>query len=326
MNGVNIGGWLVLERWMTPSVFEGTDADDEWHFIQSKGAKQRIQKHRDTFITEDDWQWLSENNIQFVRLPVGYWALQDDGPFLSAASHLDWAFRMAEKYGISILLDLHALKGSQNGEAHSGVKGKVDWWPYRHETMNALGELAKRYKNSPALWGVQISNEPKVAGQYWRLIWYYRQAYKVLRTIILPGTYTVFHDGFVAPLFNGVLWRRKGYPVAMDSHYYLVFGSLLSRLRPARYDMVRGILYRLLIKTSSWFQPVIVGEWSSVLPQPMFNRQPQTEHLKMVGMTLMRQRDIYKKAIATAYWNYKTEGGGMYHFRSLVEDGIVTAN
>ena len=28
LRGVNLGGWLVLEKWMTPSLFEGLQATD----------------------------------------------------------------------------------------------------------------------------------------------------------------------------------------------------------------------------------------------------------------------------------------------------------
>lgn len=324
MNGVNLGGWLILERWMTPSLFDGTDAEDEFHFMQISGAAEKLRHHRETFMTEQDWQWLASNNISFIRLPVGYWALQDDGPFREATASIDWAFAMAEKYGIKILLDLHALKGSQNGEVHSGAIGKVDWWRYRYESLGVLADLAARYKDSPALWGVQIINEPKVLGNYFKLLWYYRTAYARLRKILNTGTYTVFHDGFVAPLFNGALWPRKHHPVVMDSHYYLIAAKLLATLQPARYDAIRGFIYRLLIATSSWAQPVIIGEWGSVLPQPMFDKQAESKHLAMLGATIKRQRTMYDKAIATAYWNYKTEGRGMYNYRSLVEDGIIT--
>lgn len=326
MNGVNLGGWLVLERWMTPSLFEGTQAEDEYAFMSTPDAKMRIRAHRQSFMTEEDWQWLAQNDIAFVRLPVGYWALHDDGPFINATKQLDWAFAMAEKYGISVLLNLHAIKGSQNGEIHSGRIGKVGWWQYRHETLKTLGELAARYKESPALWGVQVINEPKVFGHYFQLLWYYRKAYTLLRSILRKGTYTVFHDGFVAPLMSGALRQRKGYPVVMDSHYYLVFGRLLSKLTPKQYDAVRGALYRTLIVTSRIAQPVIVGEWGSVLPQAMFNRAPESTHLAMLGKTIRRQRKTYDRALATAYWNYKTEATGMYNFRSLVEAGVVSVD
>lgn len=323
MNGVNLGGWLVLERWLTPSVFEGTDVEDEFGFMQTPGALKRIKKHRDTFITEEDWRWLARHDIKFVRIPVGYWVLQDDGPFKNARTHLDRAFRMAEKYKMKVLLDFHALKGSQNGEMHSGVKGKVEWWQYRYENLERVRSLAKRYAKNPALWGLEIINEPKVIGHYFHLLWYYRKAYAELRNYLKPGTYTVFHDGFVPPLFAGALWPRRYYPVAMDSHYYLIFSKLLSGVTPRTYDFLRGALYRFLIATASLAQPVIIGEWGSVLPQPMFDREKQENHYTLLAGTIRRQRKMYRRALATAFWNYKAEGRGMYHYRSLVEDGVV---
>lgn len=29
VKGVNLGNWLVLEKWMSPGLFEGTTAEDE---------------------------------------------------------------------------------------------------------------------------------------------------------------------------------------------------------------------------------------------------------------------------------------------------------
>ena len=29
IKGVNLGNWLVLEKWMSPELFEGTEAEDE---------------------------------------------------------------------------------------------------------------------------------------------------------------------------------------------------------------------------------------------------------------------------------------------------------
>lgn len=31
VKGVNLGNWLVLEKWMSPSLFEGTTAEDEYY-------------------------------------------------------------------------------------------------------------------------------------------------------------------------------------------------------------------------------------------------------------------------------------------------------
>jgi len=324
IEGVNLGGWLVLERWMTPTVFEGTDAEDEYSLSLLDDAKTRIDQHRQTFIAEDDWQWLSNQGVTQVRLPVGYWVLGDETPFFGAQKYLDWAFVMAEKYNIQILLDLHGLKGSQNGEMHSGRIGQVKWKKYEDDHIAILTKLARRYKDSPALWGIEIINEPTVRGNYFALLRYYRRSYKVLRAIIDPGTYVIFHDGFLPPLFSGALLPRKGYPVVMDTHFYGVFPGLLRNVRPEKYDKVRRLIFMPIIWFVQLMQPVIVGEWSSVLPQSFFNRIPEAQHPQLLGQTIKRQRRMYRHALATFYWNYKTEGRGMFHYRSLIEDGVIT--
>ncbi len=65
MQGVNIGGWLVLEKWITPSLFTDTEAQDEYTFCQkySKRAYEIIQQHRNSFITqrESGWNHLASN-------------------------------------------------------------------------------------------------------------------------------------------------------------------------------------------------------------------------------------------------------------------------
>lgn len=324
-HGVNLGGWLILERWMTPSLFQGVDGDDEYSFMQSENAEERLRQHRDRFMTEEDWQWLANNKVDLVRLPVGYWVLQDDPPFINAAKYLDWAFAMAHKYHIEILLDLHALKGSQNGHVHSGRYGEVRWQQYWDKHLTTLEALVNRYKDAPALWGLEIINEPKVFGNYWALRRLYRAAYRKIQLMLPPKVYFIFQDGFAPPLFSGVIRNNRTPVPMMDTHFYLFAGKILSRLRPETYDAIRGWVYGSILRLTRRQQPVIVGEWSAVLPQPMFNRQPGSEHLAMVAATIRRQRKAYRHAHATFYWNYKTEGRGMYNYRSLVEDGYISS-
>nr|AIA95584.1 CAZy families GH5 protein [uncultured Lactococcus sp.] len=35
IKGTNLGGWLVLEKWMTPHLFDNTNADDEYIYRKS---------------------------------------------------------------------------------------------------------------------------------------------------------------------------------------------------------------------------------------------------------------------------------------------------
>jgi len=130
MPGVNLGGWLVLERWMTPSVFAGTDATNEYELSQTVDGQARIQQHRQTFIQEADIKWLAQAGIRLLRLPIGYWALDDQPPYLSAKPQIDWLMDMARQYDLQVLLDLHAAPGAQNTSDHSGSgnTGNVQWY------------------------------------------------------------------------------------------------------------------------------------------------------------------------------------------------------
>ena len=62
INGVNLGGWLVLERWMTPGLFRASGEEDEiWLHRSTDPAEleRLLRRHRDTYITEDDFRAIS---------------------------------------------------------------------------------------------------------------------------------------------------------------------------------------------------------------------------------------------------------------------------
>ena len=65
VRGANIGGWLVLEPWITPGVFDATGNDavvDEWTFCalqQRDVAQAALTQHWETFYTEADFQAIA---------------------------------------------------------------------------------------------------------------------------------------------------------------------------------------------------------------------------------------------------------------------------
>jgi glucan 1,3-beta-glucosidase len=129
LRGVNLGGWLVLEKWMVPKVYRGTDAVDEYQLgnMLGKDARARLQQHRETFITAEDFKWIKDAGLNAVRLPVGYWALEAPKPYVESSEFIDFALEQAQQNGLKLILDLHGAPGSQNGWDHSGRSGKIGW-------------------------------------------------------------------------------------------------------------------------------------------------------------------------------------------------------
>lgn len=325
LKGVNLGGWLVLEKWMTPSVFAGSDAKNEYELSRAAACRRTIQRHHKTFITEADFKWLHKNGVTALRIPVGHWIFGDESPYVAAIDTLDWAMGMAEKYSLHVLIDLHGAPGAQNAADHSGSgrPGLSSWLddPAKLErTIVVLERLVERYNESPAFWGIELVNEPLADRWGWKLTRFYRQAYRRLTKVARPGLYIVFSDGFKPHLLAGALTRRGKLPVAIDCHLYHCFGesnkrrSLEGHLRLARN-------WRWLIRVLGIWHPVIIGEWSSVLPRPTQETMSFDERVAARNQFIGAQRESYDHALGWFYWNYKTENESGWNVRSLVESG-----
>lgn len=59
---------------------------------------------------------MAARDLEVVRLPIGDWTIRQYGPYVGCTDGADdavqWFLDMAEKYGIKVLLDVHAVKGS----------------------------------------------------------------------------------------------------------------------------------------------------------------------------------------------------------------------
>lgn len=326
MKGVNLGGWLILERWMTPSLFEGTDAADEYTFMQTGGSREKIEAHRRTFITEADFVWLAGHDIEAIRIPVGYWLFEADGPYTPTIAYLDWAVRMAKKHGLKVLIDLHGAPGSQNGRDHSGRSGKAEWYgesAYRRRTIDVLVRIAEKYRAEPAVWGLQLLNEPKIGLLQWKLRRFYKEAYRKVADAGRPGLVVVFHDAFTPRLLSAAIWPRSDCPVAMDIHWYH-FTDWLHRWLPLEWYFRKVRRRGALIGRLQAHQPVIVGEWSIVIAAEILRKYPSSEHAGLMRRHGEMQLDAYAAAAGWFYWSYKTEEPGVWNFRSLVEKGDIS--
>lgn len=78
MRGVNLGNWLVLEKWMNPSFFQGTDAEDETSFcinLSETEKRARYDVHRNNYITNRDFANIAAMGFDSVRIPVPFFSV-----------------------------------------------------------------------------------------------------------------------------------------------------------------------------------------------------------------------------------------------------------
>lgn len=328
INGVNLGGWLVLEKWMTPALFEGSDAPDEQTFMFEEFAANRIKRHRDEFITESDFAWLAENGVTAVRIPVGFWLFGDFSPYLGCVEYLDWAVDMADKYKLSVVIELHRAPGSQDGHDNTLGDNQAQWFTssmYQRQTLDILERTVQRYGQRGAVWGIGLLNEPKITtpSRFFTVRRFYQKAYDRLTPYMRQGMAIIFSDGFVPRLMNGAVRSGKNHPAVMDVHLYQ-FMEPLDGWRTLGGHLRRAYTRRLLIWFLQLRQPIIIGEWSAVISGKKMRRVPQEKQRLFEPQYIAKQQNAYKYAASLFYWTYKTEGRGVWNFRSLVEDGILS--
>ncbi len=312
----------MLEEWMTPDLFAGTGAHDEFTFMQTPGARAKLRAHQRSWIQEADFRWMKDHGLNAVRIPVGYWILEGDAPYVASIGRLDWAMKMCAKYDLKALICLHGAPGSQNGHDHSGKRGSVLWHKsalYRTQTIECLKQLAHRYAAHAALWGIELLNEPRPGLIQWKLRRFYSQAFRQLAAIVPSTVRIVYSDAFTPRLMADAIGSNDRRTV-MDVHWYhfVTWGFL-----PLRPYFVLVTLHGHLLRRLSRRQPVIVGEWSGVLSGKILGRYVVTQHAAIIRDYIARQLIAYEPAEGWFYWSYKTSASGVWNFRSLVEDGTI---
>lgn len=327
--GVNLGGWLVLEKWMTPSLFDGYAVEDERGFMRQKGARERLRQHRDSFVAEDDLYWLSTHGVTAVRVPVGYWIFGDETPYEKSVEYLDWLVEKAGVYNLHVIIDLHRAPGAPDGHDTGNETAPYAWFDdqtLQEKTLEVLERIAKRYGQYDHVWGIEMLNEPRI--QWWRVKntqQFYRAAYRRMIPHMRPGMAVIYSDGFWPLWMNGAVRALPDHPVVMDVHFYHFsvpfdgWRTLGGHLRKVRR---RQWLIKWLVRK----QPIIIGEWSGVISGRKMRRVPDSRQRVFESSYLRLQRDIQHVAEGQFYWNYKTEHPGIWNYRSLVETRGVDAS
>ncbi|KAJ6488571.1 glycoside hydrolase family 5 protein [Mycena vitilis] len=295
IRGVNLGGWLVTEPFIVPGLYQTLQATtttitiiDEWTLIQAMqadtahGGVSQLEDHYKTFITEQDFMQIAAAGLNFVRIPLGYWAIEvlDGENFLPKTSWTYFlkAVQWARKYGLRINLDLHALPGSQNGWNHSGRLGSYNvlFGPMgianAQRSLDYIRIIAEfisqpEYRDVVAMFGV--TNEPQGnAIGLDPLQRYYYQAYSNVRlasgTGQGNGPMVSFHDGFIGlSQWGGYLPNADR--ASLDTHPYLCFSGQSTNPITTYLDTPCDAWGSEMNDTMSSFGFIVAGEFSNAV-------------------------------------------------------------
>lgn len=293
IKGVNLGNWLVLEKWMSPALFAGTTAEDEYYLptqLSKEAYEARIRMHRSEYISERDFATMRRIGLNAVRIPVPYFIFGDRPPFIGCIEELDKAFVWAEKFGMKILIDLHTAPFGQNGFDNGGICGVCRWSQMPEEVeyvLQVLEKLAERYGKREGLLGIEPINEP-VTEPIWDMMdlqarypaadakmaegsapntleflrEFYQNAYDRIRKHVSEDKLVVFHDGFQLHAWKDFLTQSHFKNVMLDTHQYLMMAELqgCEQTTEGYLDWIQEH-YVKEIKEVQSYVPVVCGEW-----------------------------------------------------------------
>ncbi|KIM22994.1 glycoside hydrolase family 5 protein, partial [Serendipita vermifera MAFF 305830] len=299
VKGVNIGGWLVTEPFIVPALYQkysGMTYDngsfriiDEWKLVEqmkADGSIGELETHYDTFITEEDFAQIAGAGLNWVRLPIPFWAIETVGnePYLQGVQwkYVLKAIGWARKYGLRINLDLHTHPGSQNGWNHSGLSGGalgVNWLNGVMGIANAqrsldyiriITEFISQPEYAPVVPFFGIVNEPRIMqGNHvldpQAVQNFYYEAYNVIRNVTGigegKGPMISFHDGFL----DFTTWNTfmtGADRIALDTHPYFAFDG--PNVAPLAEFLPRPCSRWAanINTTQNTFGVITAGEWS----------------------------------------------------------------
>ncbi|WWC70062.1 uncharacterized protein I206_104007 [Kwoniella pini CBS 10737] len=357
VRGVNLGGWFILENWMMPSFLEveplnESYINDEWTYTSTLGKEEslsRLENHWDTYITEDDFKRFANYSLNTVRIPMGYWSWtnpEEYEPYIQGQlPYLERALNWSSWYGLDVLMDLHGLPGSQNGQDHSGHKGDIGFQANHTNMERAMEALANmtqfvtQEKFDGVVKAIELTNEPHILEynpngmDFYVLAEFYVKGYQVVRNNehIISGANEVMiiiHDAF-QPILNwkyfwsepslGLNWTNY----ALDTHTYDAFNGADQKTYQEHLDTICA--QSAAISEAQQSFPVIVGEfslgtntfcvdyqscWGMTLDQMISNITSSTEANLFMRQFWEVQSDVYELGAGWIFWSVHHELAG----------------
>lgn len=230
LKGYNLGNWLMLENFMLgiPGVeqqFRG--------LFQKYGGREKADFFFDcllnAYIQESDIAYLKNLGCNAVRIPFNFRHFETDAePFVysgEAFRHLDRVVNLCEKYGIYVILDMHATPGYQNGSWHSdnhiGEARLFKDGCVQKRMAGIWRFIAAHFKGREIIAGYDLMNEPAAVGieEVAAINRVYRECTRAIREVdpdhivfIKGNMFGRIFDGFDPPFADNLAYSPHYYP------------------------------------------------------------------------------------------------------------------
>ncbi|KAI3942663.1 hypothetical protein MKW92_036026 [Papaver armeniacum] len=300
-----------------------------------KNATKVLTEHRNSYVTREDFQFLSQHGINTVRIPVGWWITKDPNPPApyvgGSLAALDNAFKWAQDFGIKCIVDLHAAPGSQNGKDHSSSRDDFIEWTKSdniQQSLDAIKFLASKYGSHPSLLGIDLLSEPHSPEvPFDTLQKYYNDGYDIVRkhsaTAYVVLCQLISNDGAdpdPTVLYNANTGNGKS-NVVVDLHYYHNNPSFANMSLQENINYLYDTRKTQMDSLNAADGPLVfIGEWVNEFGKGMWS---QKEYQKYGSAQL----DVYGEAsFGWAYWSLKNDAANHWSLKWNINNNYLQLN
>ncbi|KAF9982519.1 hypothetical protein BGZ75_006107, partial [Mortierella antarctica] len=266
---------------------------DEWTLCQHLGlpaATALLDNHYNTWVTEDTFIRIRDLGLNHVRIPIGFWAMGKLVAGEPYVPNLSWkyllrAIEWARKYGIRVIVELHAAPGSQNGWDHSGKVGAINW-------INGTIGAANAQRTLPYL--------------------------QQLSTFFASPDHA--HVNPIVGLLNEPIASLIGgdKKLRRETHNCAMFDDSLKRMnRTAQLAFACQTWGSDLTTSTKVFGPTMVGEFTVAVKHC-------TTYLNGIGAPPQSPNvDAFEQGAGWFFWNFKTESMPLWSYFDGVDKGWI---
>lgn len=170
IKGISLGNWLIQEGYMFRFVRAKSPRQIEAlveRLVGPEEADRFWTAFRHRYVTKADVDFIAAAGFTTIRVPLHFKLFVDptdptrfEGPGWAL---LDRLIGWCREAGLKVIIDLHAAPGGQTGVNHDDGPGyPVMFYVPAHKrlTVALWTEIARRYRDEPAVLGYDLLNEP----------------------------------------------------------------------------------------------------------------------------------------------------------------------